>query len=133
MSRASNEGPTGMAPAQTSRAAPGRRTRQPPPRRRSSSGSILRVRWDRVGRVSLLIVLAVVLGLYVNQAQSYFSVRSQNDQQMATAIALERQNHKLAAEQQMLQEPATIQRDARKLGMVRRGERSYVIIGHLGH
>ena len=122
-----------MAPAQTSRAAPGRRTRQPPPRRRSSSASILRVRWDRVGRVSLLIVLAVVLGLYVNQAQSYFSVRSQNDQQMATAIALERQNRQLAAEQQMLQEPATIQRDARKLGMVRRGERSYVIIGHLGH
>lgn len=86
-----------------------------------------------MGRVSLLIVLAVVLGLYVNQALTYFSVRTQNDQQMATAVALERENNQLAAEQQMLQEPATIQRDARQLGMVRRGERSYVIIGHPGH
>lgn len=119
-----------MAPAQTARTAPGRRARKPPPRRRSSAPPIVRVRWDRVGRVSLLIVLAVVLGLYVNQALSYFSVRTQADQEQATALALERQNHRLAAEQQLLQEPATVQRDARQLGMVRRGERSYVITGH---
>jgi cell division protein FtsL len=119
-----------MAPAQTARAAPGRQTRRPASRRRSSSASVLRVRWDRVGRVSLLIVLCVVLGLYVNQALTYFSVRTQDDQQMATALALERQNSRLAAEQQALQEPATIQRMARQLGMVRRGERAYVMTGH---
>lgn len=119
-----------MAPAQTARTAPRRPARKPPSRRRSSAPPITRVRWDRVGRISLLIVLAVVLGLYVNQALSYFSVRSQADQERATAMALERQNQKLAAEQQMLQEPATIERDARQLGMVRRGERSYVITGH---
>ncbi len=122
-----------MPPAQTARTAQRRQTRKPAPRRRSSPPPLLRVRWDRVGRISLLIVLAVVLGLYVNQALTYFSVRSQADQQMSTALALERQNHKLLAEQQMLQEPATIQRDARRLGMVRQGERSYVIIGHSGH
>ena len=93
----------------------------------------MRVRWDRIGRVTLLVVLAVVLGLYVNQALTYFSVRSQNDQQMATAMRLERQNSRLASEQQMLRSPATIQRDARQLGMVRRGERPYVITGHPGH
>jgi cell division protein FtsB len=122
-----------MPPAQTARTAPRRQTRKPAPRRRSSPPPLLRVRWDRVGRISLLIVLAVVLGLYVNQALTYLSVHSQSDQGMSTALALERQNHKLLAEQQMLREPATIQRDARQLGMVRQDERSYVIIRHSGH
>jgi cell division protein FtsB len=93
----------------------------------------MRVRWDRVGRVSLLIVLGVVVGLYIKQGLSYFSVRSQADQQKATAQALERQNRRLLAEQQMLKQPGTIMRDARRLGMVRRGERSYVVIGQSGH
>jgi len=78
----------------------------------------------------LLIVLAVVLGLYVNQAITYFSVRSQAVQQMGVAQRLERENRRLLQEQQTLNDPATIQRDARALGMVRQGERPYVITGH---
>lgn len=89
----------------------------------------MRVRWDRVGRVSLLIVLAVVLGLYVNQAITYFSVRSQANAEIAGALSLARQNHRLAAEQARLRKPATVQREARALGMVRQGERPYVITG----
>ena len=77
--------------------------------------------------MSLLVVLAVVVGLYVKQGLSYFSVRTQADQQQATALTLARQNRRLLAEQQMLKQPGTIMEDARKLGMVRRGERSYVI------
>ncbi len=82
-----------------------------------------------MGRTSLLVVLAVVLGLYVKQALSYFSVRSQAEQQMAVALKLEHQNRALEREQRTLQSPATIQRDARALGMVRQGERPYVITG----
>jgi cell division protein FtsB len=93
----------------------------------------MRVRWDRVGRISLLIVLGVVVVLYVKQGLAYFSVRDQANQQRATALTLERQNHRLLAEQQMLKQPGTIMRDARALGMVRRGERSYVVIGQPGH
>jgi cell division protein FtsB len=85
-----------------------------------------------VGRTSLLVVLAVVLGLYVKQALSYFSVRTQAEQQMAVALRLEHQNRALEREQQTLQNPATIQRDARALGMVKLGERSYVITGVAG-
>jgi hypothetical protein len=79
--------------------------------------------------VTLLIVLAVVVGLYVKQAVAYFSVRSQADQQMATTLRLARQNRKLVQEQQLLGDPAAIQREARALGMVRQGERPYVIKG----
>jgi cell division protein FtsB len=91
------------------------------------------VRWDRVGRLTLLIVLVVVLGLYVKQALAYFSVRSQADQQRATTLELARQNRKLVQEQQMLNDPAAIQREARALGMVRQGERPYVIMGAAAH
>lgn len=80
-----------------------------------------------------MVVLAVVLGLYVKQALSYFSARHQADQQMALALNLERQNRILEREQRNLQNPATIQQDARALGMVRQGERPYVIMGLTGH
>ena len=84
-----------------------------------------------MGRVTLLIVLVVVMALYINQALTYFSVRSQAEQQMTTALALVRQNRALAEKQRSLQQPATIQQDARALGMVRQGERPYVITaGH---
>jgi cell division protein FtsB len=83
--------------------------------------------------VSLLAVLAVVVGLYVNQAITYFSVRGQAEREMGTALRLEYQNRALLRQQETLQDPATIQRDARALGMVRQGERPYVIIGAAGH
>jgi cell division protein FtsB len=87
------------------------------------------VRWDRVGRVGLLIVLAVVVGLYVQHALSYFSTRSQADQQRAVVQGLARQNALLEKEQKSLGDPATIVRDARALGMVRLGEHPYVLTG----
>jgi cell division protein FtsB len=88
------------------------------------------VRWDRVGRVALLIVLAVVAGLYVQDAMSYLATRSQANQQQAIVKQLSRQNAALAAQQRSLQDPATIRRDARALGMVLPGERPYVVMNH---
>ena len=89
----------------------------------------MHVRWDRVGRVGLLVVLAVVIGLYAQHTLSYFSTRSQADQQQAIAQNLARQNAQLVKEEQSLNDPATIVHDARALGMVRPGERAYVITG----
>jgi cell division protein FtsB len=87
------------------------------------------VRWDRVGRTGLLIVLAVVAALYLQQAIEYFSTRSAATAQRATAVRLAHENAVLQREQQQLSDPATIKRDARKLGMVGSGERAYVVIG----
>jgi cell division protein FtsB len=91
---------------------------------------VKRVRWDRVGRVALLIVLVVVAGLYVQDAMSYLATRSQAAQQQAVVRQLARQNAALAAQQRSLQDPATIRRDARALGMVLPGERPYVVMNH---
>jgi cell division protein FtsB len=87
------------------------------------------VRWDRVGRVSLLVVLCVVAGLYVQRALAYLSVRSQNNQQRAIVQQLTRSNASLRAQQHSLTDPATILTDARALGMVRPGEHPYEVTG----
>lgn len=87
------------------------------------------MRWDRLGRLGLLIVLAVVAGLYVQQAVAYLSVRSQADQQRSIVSTLTRQNAALSREEKALNDPATIVRQARALGMVRPGERPYAVTG----
>ncbi len=88
-----------------------------------------RVRWDRVGRIVMLVVLVVVAGVYVQDALSYFSTRSQAEHQEAIVRHLTRANAQLMRQQRALNDPATIVRDARVLGMVRAGERPYVITG----
>jgi cell division protein FtsB len=124
-----------MPPARTAtRAAPRRQARTPPrPRRVSRTAPLRRVRWDRVGRVGLLVVLAVVAGLYVQHALAYLSVRAQARQQQAIVRDLQRQNAALTAQQRSLKNPATVQREARALGMVRMGEHPYVITGLPNH
>ena len=93
----------------------------------------MRVRWDRVGRIGLLVVLAVVAGLYVRQGLSLLSTRSQAEQQLAIVHRLSRDNAALQKQQASLNDPATIERDARDLGMVRVGERPYVVTGLPSH
>jgi cell division protein FtsB len=88
-----------------------------------------RVRWDRIGRVGLLLVLCVVAGLYVQQGLAYLAVRSQADRQRAIVQQLTRANAGLRAQQRSLNDPATILRDARALGMVRPGEHPYEVTG----
>jgi hypothetical protein len=93
----------------------------------------LHVRWERVGRFALLFVLAVVVGLYVEHTLSYFSTRAQADQQGAIVNRLAHENAILARKQTSLNDPITIVRDARALGMVRPNEQPYVITGSANH
>lgn len=91
---------------------------------------MLRVRWDRAGRVALLVVIAVVIGIYAQRTLAYLSASAQASRQQAVVTRLEHQNAALSRQQRALNQPATIVRDARALGMVRPGERSYVLTGH---
>jgi hypothetical protein len=115
-------------------AAPRRRTRQPPRSRRAARKTPLRrIRWDRIGRVVLLVVLIVVGGLYVQQALAYLSARGHARHQESLVRNLQRQNASLLKQQNSLRNPATVEREARELGMVRLGERPYVITGLPNH
>ncbi len=94
---------------------------------------MLRFRWDRAGRVALLVVIAVVIGIYAQRTLAYFAARAQASHQQAAVTRLERQNAALTRRQSALNQPATIVRAARVLGMVRPGEQSYVLTGHPSH
>jgi cell division protein FtsB len=83
--------------------------------------------------VLLVVVLAVVAGLYIQQGLTYLSARSQADQENAVAARLARQNAQLTREAKSLNNPATIEQDARELGMIKPGERPYVLTGLASH
>lgn len=126
--------PATAPPRHQSRTASPRPRPRPKPRPRVASRGLRgRVRWDRVGRVSLLVVLTVVAGLYVQRGLAYLSVRSQAHQQKAIVQQLTRSNASLLAQQRSLGEPATILSNARALGMVRPGEHAYEVTGLPGH
>jgi cell division protein FtsB len=125
-----------MPSARSASAAPRRSPHAParrPPGLAALREPMLRVRWDRAGRVALLVVLTVVVGLYAQRTLAYFATSAQASQQQAIVDRLQRDNAKLVRQQQSLSQAATIVRDARALGMVRPGERPFVITGHSGH
>ena len=119
-----------MPPARNATAsAAARRARAPRPKGVPSRQSLTRVRWDRIGRISLLVVLTVVIGLYVRQGLSLLSTHTQAQEQLAIVHKLSRENARLVQARDALNDPATIERDARALGMVHPGERPYVVTG----
>ena len=125
-----------MPPARSAHAVPRRAQSRTSPRRTPrviARPPRLRVRWERVGRVSLLVVFAIVVGLYVEHTLAYVSTRAQADQQRAIVRSLSRQNAQLLQEQKSLSSSATIIKDARQLGMVWPGEQPYVVIGSQSH
>jgi cell division protein FtsB len=74
-------------------------------------------------------VLCVVGALYVQHAVAWFSSRSNYEQAHSQVLQLQRSNAALERQEKALRNPATILLDARRLGMVRPGERPYVLNG----
>jgi cell division protein FtsB len=87
------------------------------------------IRWDRVARVSLLLVLVLVVLSYIGPASDY--VRSWRDarQTHAELRSLQVDNARLRDEANRLRDPQAVELEARKAGMARPGERVYVVRG----
>jgi cell division protein FtsB len=115
------------------RARPARRTTAAGPRPRPrpvGGGRATRatgIRWDRVGRIALLLVLVGIIGLYIGPARSYLGARQEAGRRSAELAELKRENARLRARRAALRDPQALEREARRLGMVRPGERPYVI------
>lgn len=88
-----------------------------------------RIRWDRKLRLTMLVVLGLVGWVGLHAFLAMMRARAQSNQELSLVSALRRENQALAQQARALQQPATIIRDARALGMVRTGERAYVITG----
>ncbi len=110
-------------------ASPTARSRADRPTGVQSGLPVSRVRWDRKLRMVMLAVLALVGWMGVRGVLSMMHARTQASQELSLVATLRRENRALAQQAAALQQPATIIRDARALGMVRTGERAYVITG----
>ena len=85
------------------------------------------IRWDRVGRVALLGTLIVILLLYVSPTKHWIEQSATAGAQRDELDGLARQNERLKRRVAELRKPQALEREARKLGMVRSDERAYVI------
>ncbi|HZO35887.1 MAG TPA: septum formation initiator family protein [Solirubrobacteraceae bacterium] len=87
------------------------------------------IRWDRLSRYGLLAVLAMVLLLYVNPLRSYVSTWQESHRRAADVSTLEREHQQLQAKQRALKSPGVVESEARRLGLVKQGERGFVVTG----
>ena len=87
------------------------------------------IRWDRIGRVALLCVLALVVYLYIGPTSNWISTWRESKARHATLAELKAENARLKARRAELRKAGTMEAEARRLGMVRPGEKAYVIKG----
>jgi septum formation initiator len=95
-------------------------------RRRVARGG---VRWDRIGRVGLLLVLGLILLLYIGPARSFYSTWQESHAKRDEVRRLTAEHTRLDARRRALGDPRTLEAEARKLGMVRPTERAFVVKG----
>jgi cell division protein FtsB len=98
------------------------------PRRRASAG-LKRggIRWDRLSRVALLALLGAILLMYVSPAKHWWDSSRTAAAQTEELHHLEAENKRLKERAALLQDPDTLELEARKLGMTRSDERAFVI------
>jgi cell division protein FtsB len=77
----------------------------------------------------MLGVMVAIVYLYLSAGVRLFSAWGESKHDTAQAHALERQNGVLRQQHAALASPGTVQAEARRLGMIRRGEQAYIVSG----
>jgi cell division protein FtsB len=85
------------------------------------------INWPRVGRVALLVVLGVILLLYIRPVAHWVQQRATAAHTRSDLRQLQAEHDRLARRLRTLSGPGAIDRQARSMGMVKQGERAYVI------
>jgi cell division protein FtsB len=86
-----------------------------------------RIRWDRVGRWALICVFVFVLYLYIGPARTWVTTYGEAKRKREEVAQARAQNERLAARKAALSKPGAVELEARRLGMVKAGEKLYVI------
>jgi cell division protein FtsB len=86
-----------------------------------------RIRWDRVGRWALIGVFVFVIYLYIGPARTWVSTHAEAKRKRADVARVKAEHERLLARKHELSEPGAVEREARKLGMVKAGEKLYVV------
>jgi cell division protein FtsB len=101
---------------------PAARQRRPGPR---SSPS--RIKWDRVGRIALVLVLFAVAYSYLNPAIDLFKTYQSTTAAKAEFHTLLHENKRLHRSVQSADEAAVVEQTARRQGLVAEGETPFVL------
>jgi cell division protein FtsB len=94
---------------------------------------ISKIGWDRKFRLVMMLVFGLVGWIGLKAGLALVDARGQASQETSLVSSLQTQHRQLVAQEKALHQPATIMREARQLGMVRAGERSYVVVGLSNH
>jgi cell division protein FtsB len=86
-----------------------------------------RIHWDRLGRYALLTVLFAILLAYISPISHWVRQSQTANHEEAQLAELQDENARLKHRVQDLKRPLALEREARKLGMIKEGERAYVI------
>lgn len=119
------------AQAGRSRSAPRRR---PAARKRrpAARSSVSRIKWDRVGRVALTVVLVAVLYSYLGPSIDFVKTYTGTTAAKAKLHELLKEDRRLHNRIQSADDPLVVDREARAQGMIAEGETPVVIRGNLG-
>ena len=123
-----------MAPrAQAGRTRTATRRRPAARKRRPAARSgPSRVKWDRIGRVALTLVLAAILYSYLGPSVDFVKTYTGTTAAKAKLHELLDQNRRLHNRIQSADDPLVVSREARAQGMVAEGETPVVVRGKLG-
>jgi cell division protein FtsB len=85
------------------------------------------IQWQKVGRLALLFTLFVIVLLYIRPVTHWLQQRSTAAHSQSDLRDLQREHDRLEARLKQLSGPGAVEHEARKMGMVRQGEKPYVI------
>ncbi|HWN72809.1 MAG TPA: septum formation initiator family protein [Solirubrobacterales bacterium] len=107
--------------------------RRPAPRKRrpAARSGPSRIKWDRVGRVALTLVLAAVLYSYLHPTVDFFHTYTDTTAAKAKRHELLQENRALHKRIQSSEDRQVVEAEARAQGMVAEGE-TPVILSHGG-
>jgi cell division protein FtsB len=114
------------------RAAPVRRRPAARKRRPAARQGASRIKWDRVGRIALTVVLFAVLYSYLNPAIDFVKTYTATTAAKAKLHQLQHETRRLHERIQSSEDPRVVEREARAQGMVAEGETPVVIRGSRG-
>jgi cell division protein FtsB len=87
------------------------------------------IRWDRVARTMLLVVLLAVLVSFLGPATKYVRTWQLARETRGEVTQLKTDNARLRRRAKLLKDPQQVELRARQLGMAKPGERVYVVRG----
>jgi len=88
-----------------------------------------RIRWDKLGRIALVLVLFFVLVSYLNPIVNLMQAWQGSKSSDAELAQLKKERIELRNQLREVSSPAALEREARRLGMIKPGEHAYIVHG----